>query len=127
MIAPILLLILGAIVDFGLTMNNYLELTDAVRVGARQFALSGSSSTPMTTATTAVKNAAANLAGASISITYSVAGTACTSDGACQTALAANAGGSATVTATYPCSTPMAGVSFLSGCSLSSTTTEMVE
>jgi Flp pilus assembly protein TadG len=127
MVAPMLLLILGAIVDFGLTMNNYLELTDAVRVGARQFALSSASSTPMTTATTAIRNAAPNLTGTSISITYRVNGTACTTDGGCQTALAANAGNAATVTATYPCSTPMAGVTFLSSCSLSSTTTEMVE
>jgi Flp pilus assembly protein TadG len=127
LIAPPLLLILGAIVDFGLTLNNYLELTDAVRVGARQFAISGSSSTPMSTATTAIQTAAPNLTAGSISVSYKVNGTSCATDTACLTALSADAGDTATVTATYPCSTPVAGVTFLSSCSLSSTTTEMVE
>jgi Flp pilus assembly protein TadG len=127
LIAPVLLLMLAGIIDFGLTLNNYLELTDAVRVGARQFAIAGSTATPKTTATTALKAAAANLTGSSITITYSVNGTACTSDATCQTALAAAAGKSATVTATYPCSAPVAGITILASCTLTSTTAEMIE
>lgn len=122
-----LLLILGAIVDFGITMNNYVELTDAVRVGARTFVVSSTSATPMTSATSALQGAAANLTASSITITYKVNGTTCSSDTACATALQANPGGTATVTATYPCSTPIGGVNALAGCSLSSTTSQMVE
>jgi Flp pilus assembly protein TadG len=127
MIAPALLLIMGAIVDFGVTMNNYVELTDAVRVGARQFVISGSSATPMTSATTAIDNAAPNLTAGSITVTYRVNGTGCATDTACATALAADAGGTATLTATYPCSAPVGGVTVLQGCTLTSATTEMVE
>jgi Flp pilus assembly protein TadG len=127
LIAPILLMMLLAIVQFGLTLNNYLELTDGVRVGARNFAISSTSTTPLTTAKTAVTNAAANLTAANITLTFSVNGTACTTDSACQTALAADAGDAATVTGTYPCSLKVMGVNFASGCTLTSTTSEMVE
>ena len=127
LIAPVLLLILAGIVDFGITLNNYLELTDAVRVGARQFAIAGSTTTPMSSATTALKAAAANLTPGSITITYKVNTTACATDAACQAALTAAAGQSATVTATYPCSAPMGGITVLQGCTLTSTTTDMIE
>ena len=43
LLAPLLVLMLMAIIQFGITLNNYLELTDAVRVAARNFAISGTS------------------------------------------------------------------------------------
>jgi Flp pilus assembly protein TadG len=60
LIAPVLLLILAGIVDFGIALNNNLEPTDAVRVGARQFAVAGQTTmpqttTPMRSATTALQ------------------------------------------------------------------------
>lgn len=127
LLAPVLLLLLAGIVDFGLTLNNYLELTDAVRVGARQFAIAGQTTTPMSSSTTAIQAAAANLTTANITITYSVNGAACTTDATCATALTAGSGQPASVTATYPCSAPMAGITFLAGCTLTSTTTDMIE
>jgi Flp pilus assembly protein TadG len=127
LLAPLLLLMLMAIIQFGITLNNYLELTDAVRVAARDFAISGSSTTPMSSATTAADNSAANLTAASITLTYSVNGTACTTDSACATALAADAGDTASVTGTYPCSLSVMGLNFAPSCSLSSSTTDMVE
>jgi Flp pilus assembly protein TadG len=127
LIAPALLMMLLAIIQFGITLNNYLELTDGIRVGARQFAVSGTSTTPMTTATALVKASAANLSGSSITLTFKVNGTTCSSDSACATALAAGSGQSAAVTGTYPCSLTVMGVSFVSSCTLTSTTTEMVE
>ena len=39
-VAPILLLLVFGIVQFGIMFNNYVALTDAVRVGARQAAVS---------------------------------------------------------------------------------------
>ena len=127
LLAPLLLLMLMAIIQFGITLNNYLELTDAVRVAARNFAISGTSSTPMSGATTAAQNSAANLTAASITLTYSVNGTACSTDSACSTALAADAGDTASVTGTYPCSLSVMGLNFAPSCSLSSSTTDMVE
>jgi Flp pilus assembly protein TadG len=127
LIAPALLMILMAIIQFGLVLNNYLELTDAVRVAARNFSISSTSTTPMTGATAAATASAANLTAANITLTYSVNGTACASDAACATALSADAGDSAVVTGTYPCSLTVMAVNFASGCTLTSSTADMVE
>jgi len=127
LIAPALLMILMAIIQFGLVLNNYLELTDAVRVAARTFSISGTSTTPMTSSTTAATASAANLTGANITLTYSVNGTACTTDAGCASALAADAGDSAVVTGSYPCSLTIMAVNFASGCTLTSSTADMVE
>ena len=125
--APVLLLILFGIVQFGLLLNNYLMLTDAVRVGARQFSISRTSTTPWTTATSALTAAAPNLTAASITINLKVNGAACTSDSACVTALASAAGGSANVGASYPCNLTIMGVNFAPGCTLSSQITQLIE
>jgi Flp pilus assembly protein TadG len=127
LIAPALLMILMAIIQFGLVLNNYLELTDAVRVAARSFAIAANGTTPMTSATSAATASAANLTSANITLTYTVNGAACTTDAACATALAADSGLSATVTGTYPCSLTIMAVNFASGCTLTSTTADMVE
>lgn len=42
LVMPFLILLLFAIVEGGLTLNNYLKLTDAVRVGARIASINGS-------------------------------------------------------------------------------------
>jgi Flp pilus assembly protein TadG len=126
LIAPILLVMLMAMIQFGITLNNYLELTDAVRVASRTFAIN-TSSTPLTTATTTAHSSASNLTSSSVTLTFSVNGTACTTDATCATALAADPGDTAVVTGTYPCSLSVMGLNFAPSCSLSSTTTEMVE
>ena len=127
LIAPLLLMMLMAIIQFGITLNNYLELTDGVRVAARSFAISGTSTTPMTAATNAADASAANLTASKISLTFSVNGTACSTDSACASALAADGGDTASVSGTYPCHLDVMGVNFASGCTLSSSTTDMVE
>jgi Flp pilus assembly protein TadG len=127
LIAPALLLVLLATIQFGIAMNNYLELTDAVRVGCRQFAIGGTGTTPMSSATSAVDAAAPNLTASSITLSYAVNGTACATDTACETALTAAAGESTTVTATYPCNLKVMGVNFASSCTLSSSTSDIVE
>lgn len=127
LILPALLMILLGIVQFGLTLNNYLELTDGVREGGRTFAVSRSSSTPYTSATGAVTSSAPNLTAGSITTTISVNGTACATDSACTTALAAAPGGAASVTSTYPCNLTVMAVNFAPGCTLTSTTTDLIE
>jgi len=127
LVMPMLLMVLLGIIQFGMTINNYLELTDAVRSGARALAIGRSSSTPYTTAISAINTSAANLTSSGITKTLTVNGSTCTSDSQCATDLATAAGKSATVTATYSCSLTVMGVNFASGCQLSSTTTDLIE
>lgn len=61
LVVPILLLILFGIIQFGIVYNNYLTLTDAVRVGARKAAVSRTEAEPETFVKTALLNAADSL------------------------------------------------------------------
>jgi Flp pilus assembly protein TadG len=99
LVAPILLLLVFGIVQFGILFNNYLTLTDAVRAGARQAAVSRTLTDPVGTTKTRVTTAAANLKASDIDIT---------------------------VTATYPYSISLLGLVVTSG-RITSQTTERVE
>ena len=133
LVLPALLVILVGIIQFGVALNNYLELTDAVRTGARNLAMSRSSATsatPYSSTITAIDNSAANLTPGSITTTIRINGTACSTDGTCQTAIAAAEGLSASVTATYPCvsATFVFYVRyFAAGCTLTSSTADLIE
>ena len=127
LIAPVLFMLCLGTFQFGITINNYLELTDGVRAGGRQFAISRSSTTPYSVSVALVKSSAANLTAGSITVTTSVNGTACASDAACTTALSTAAAGTATTTATYPCNLTVMGVNFAPSCTLTSTTSDMIE
>jgi Flp pilus assembly protein TadG len=132
LVAPVLLLIMLGTAQFGITLNQYVMLTNAVGVGGMQFAISRSDTTPYTDAVNAIKAAAPNLTPATLAagITLAVNGTTCTTDGTCQTLLTNNIGKPATVTATYPCSLSIGGgwYNFApGGCTLSSQMTERVQ
>ncbi len=127
LIAPILMTLAIGLAQFGLVLNSYVELTEAVRDGARQFALSRGTSTPYSGTVSVINAAAVNLTVASLTITTSINGTACSTDSTCQTALTSATGSPATVNATYPCSLVVYGINFAPGCTLSSSTTEMIE
>jgi Flp pilus assembly protein TadG len=128
LVAPILMMVAVGIAKFGLVLNNYVILTEAVADGARILALDRGDpdADPYTDARGQVQSTASNLTG-SLTITLSVNGTACTTDATCVTALSTAQGQPATVTATYPCDLAVFGVNFAPGCTLSSSTTEMVE
>jgi Flp pilus assembly protein TadG len=127
LLVPALLLLALGTAQFGIVINNFIMLTQASADGARQLALGRGSSTPRTSAVSAVTATASNLTTANITVTTSVNGTACTTDSACQTALNSAAGQPAAVTATYPCSLVVLGIDFAPNCRLSSRTTEMIE
>lgn len=129
LIAPLLLVLIMGIIQFSITLNNYIELTEAVRTGGRTLAISRAmaSATPYTTAVANIKSSAGNLTGSSITVTMSVNGTACASDSACSTALSTAAGETASVTATYPCNLTVMGFNFVPSCALSSQTSDLVE
>jgi Flp pilus assembly protein TadG len=127
LVLPMLLLLLIGMIEFGLTLNNYIMLTEAVRSGARQFAISRGGTTPYTDAVNQIYGAAAGLDTSAVTITLSVAGTNCTSDTLCQNELATNQGQPAKVVASYPCNLTFLGFDFYNNCTLSSQTTELVE
>jgi Flp pilus assembly protein TadG len=110
LVLPVLVTVLLGIFQFGVTFKNYLQLTDAVRSGARTAAVSRLAADPVGTTVSQVKTAAGDIAP---DMTVTV-----TSDWV--------HGDDVVVKATYPYSISLFGVVVTSG-TLSSTTTERVE
>jgi Flp pilus assembly protein TadG len=121
LVLPLLAMLLFGIIQFGIVFNNYLDLTDATRAGARKAAVSRNTSDPSGpagVATQAVINSAGDLTLTSTNVTVQTTG----SDGV----NAWGAGDDVTVTASYPYKIDLFGFVFASG-NLHSTTTERVE
>jgi Flp pilus assembly protein TadG len=125
--APVLLLMVFGMATFGIALNNYLTLTDAVRAGARTLSTSRGISTPFSSTTNSIYLSAPTLTSTSLSITLTVNGSACTGDAACATTLSASAGSASSVSASYPCNLSVMGFNFAPSCTLTSVTTERVE
>jgi Flp pilus assembly protein TadG len=115
LVLPLLLLVVLGIIQFGIAFNNYLTLTDAVRVGARQAAVSRQTPDPITATENRVRGAARNLDSTKLAVSVSP-----------NSASAWTQGGDVSVTATYPYEIHLLGIVVKSG-ELSSTTTERVE
>jgi len=125
---PVLLVIMTGIFTFGVALNNYLMLTNAVSVGGRLLAVSrGQTADPCATAAASVYAAAPLLHQASFSFTILLNGNSYS--GATCTAGAASLvpGATAQVTATYPCNLAVYGATYAPGCSLSATIAEVVQ
>src|SRR5436309_8305265 len=60
-VLPIFCMLLFGIAQLGIVWNNYIQLTDAVRAGARKAAVSRTASNPNQATITAVKASAVNL------------------------------------------------------------------
>jgi len=111
LVLPLLALLLFGIIQFGIVFNNYIDLTDAVRAGARKAAVSRQASDPVGTTKTAVVNSAGDIAVDPAKITV-------TSDW--------QPGHDVTVEAAFPYKLDLFGYVFASG-DLHSKTTERVE
>jgi len=111
LVLPVLCMLLFGVIQFGVVFNNYVDLTDAVRAGARKAAVSRLAADPVGAATQAVVGSAGD-------ININPANVSVTSDW--------QAGDSVTVHATYPYSINLLGIVVASG-NLQSTTTERVE
>ena len=61
LVLPLFLMVVMAIVQFGLVFNDYLNLTDAVRAGARVASVSATAGNPQAVAGDAVRSAANGL------------------------------------------------------------------
>jgi Flp pilus assembly protein TadG len=119
LVLPLLLLLVLGIIQFGILFNNYVTLTDAVRAGARQAAVSRTLADPDTATKDRVKSSAAGLDDSKLEITVSPY------DPIEDTPTWAQ-GGDVTVEAKYPYAVNLFGFVVFSG-KLESKTTERVE
>jgi Flp pilus assembly protein TadG len=120
-VAPVLLLIMVGTAQFGIALNQYVMLTNAVAVGAQLFSTSAGTASPYTTTVNAMIQAASptlTLPSANIAAKVCTAvssgscttwSSACTdsSSPTCLTLLNSYAGNPAQVTATYSWSLPI--------------------
>lgn len=120
LVIPVLLLIVMGIIQFGILFHNYVTLTDAVRAGARQAAVSRDLPDPKDAAAKdRVKRSAAGLDASKLEITVTPFDPLTNQPDWVQ-------GGDVTVEALYPYSINLFGKVVYSG-KLKSTTTERVE
>ncbi len=111
-VVPVLLMLLFGVIQFGIVYNNYLQITDATRVGARKAAVSRTATNPEALAEAAVRQAAGDLDQAKLTVAVN------------ETAWVH--GGDVSVTASYPYEVNLLGFVVASG-RVSSQTTERIE
>ena len=111
MVLPLLALLLFGVIQFGIVFHQYVTLTDSVRAGGRQGAVSRDLSNPQAVVIDRVRRSAADLDPGKLGITVSSTWTQ---------------GDDVTVTATYPYDISLLGVVVKSG-DLRASTTERVE
>jgi Flp pilus assembly protein TadG len=119
LVAPVLLLLIFGIVQFGILFNNYMTLTDATRAGARQAAVSRTLPDPEGKTKDRVVRAASDLDVDALEITVEPYDPSKGSKTWAQ-------GGDVTVTVKYPYSINLLGFVVKSG-QITSETTERVE
>ncbi len=111
LVLPLMVMLLFGIIQFGVTFNDYISLTDAVRAGARKATVSRHEDDPVGVTVARVKEAAADLTPSDL-----VIGVESSWD----------AGDEVKVTASYPYAIKVLGVTIKKG-RMNSTTTERVE
>jgi len=118
LVLPLLIVLFLGIVEFGIAFNNYVTLTDAARVGARNAITMRVGGTTVDEAKQAVRSAAGDLNQSKLDVNVDDP-----TDPNFQTA-----GSQITVTATYPYTIdiPLLGLSLMSG-TLTSTAAERLE
>jgi Flp pilus assembly protein TadG len=145
---PILLILLLGMIAFGMTLNNYLEMTNGVTAGAQALAISrGQTLDPCATSAGPFYNATPNLTSANAKFTITISpapgGSGSTyvlaSNQANPTCAAASTtsapasdltqGATATVKVTYPCNLKVFGVNFAPGgtCTLTAQSAESIQ
>ena len=135
LVLPVLLTILFSILKFGVTLNADLQLTDGVRAACTPILHEPLQHDRHTRwQLRHFQNATHNLTYAHIggasgatTPTFKVNGTACSSDSGCATALSTAIGGTSNLTATYPCDLNIMGVNLAPNCTLTASTSDLVE
>jgi Flp pilus assembly protein TadG len=100
LVLPLIVLLLFGVIQFGITFNNYISLTDAVRAGARKGAVARQLPDPVGATVQQVRTSATDLKAADLQITV---------------ASTWKAGDEVKVTATYPYSISLLGLVVKSG------------
>ena len=142
-VLPLFLLIVTGMTTFGIALNQYLELDNAVTIGAEQLAVSrGTGTDACAAAATAVENAAPFLQANNLNFTIkftplasdsTVSSATFTGSGStpptCPSADTNNmdAGGTVQFTATYPCTVTVFGGNIVPGCTLTGSVTEIMQ
>jgi Flp pilus assembly protein TadG len=132
-IAPLLLTLWLAAIEFGFILSNNVTLTTATNAGAYKLSTDrGVSSTPLTDTVNQIKAAAGTLTTANITTTVAICTsattcTACSTDATCLTQLTSAQGQAATVSTSYPCVFAYTMLNLGSSCQLTSAMTYIVQ
>jgi len=113
LVGPIFIMLLLGVVQFGITLNHYLAVTDAARAGARTAAVDRLSGNAVADATAAIRKATVDLDQSKLGINIASPDWS-------------QAGSDVTVTVTYPFQISILGLVVGSG-NLTSTQTERLE
>jgi Flp pilus assembly protein TadG len=111
LVLPILALLLFGVIQFGIVFNNYIQLTDAVRAGARKGAVGRHVQNPQGAVIQTVRDASTSLKQSDLNVSVTSSW---------------QQGEDVTVSASYPYSVNLLGVVIKSG-RMTSTTKERVE
>jgi Flp pilus assembly protein TadG len=129
---PILMIIVTGITSFGIAINNYITLTNAVEIGGRQLAiLRGNTTDPCSDVTTTIAAASTLLKSTKLNYTFNLNGTTYTSSttptsSSCPAGTALlSQGKPMTVTVTYPCTLLIYGKNLMPSCTLTAQVTEL--
>jgi Flp pilus assembly protein TadG len=128
-VAPIFIMLIAGIIQFGFTFSSYMFLTGAVMAGSQTISVSRGIATPWTSTVNAMVASAPLLTPAQLqaNIRITVNGASCTSDTSCASSLNTATGGAAVVTATYPCNLTIMGVNYVPGCTLAAQVAQIVQ
>ena len=133
-VLPLLLLVVMGVLAFGLAFNNYIALTEATGVGARQLAISrGTTLDPCATVAAAISGAAPLLRASGISYTLNLNGTTYNANSCPSSTTTSGPAGrlqqgtTVVVRATYPCQLFVMGTNLVPACNLTAQTSEAVQ
>lgn len=134
LVLPMMMIVITGLFSFGITLNNRLELTQAVGNGGQYLQLiHGNTTDPCRDTAAAVQGNATNLKGGNLNLTLTLTdnnGNSTVESGAASNFTCAGqqsklvSGGSATVAATYPCTLFVYGLNLGNSCQLSAQVTE---
>jgi Flp pilus assembly protein TadG len=131
--APVLLTLWLAAIEFGFILADNVTLATATNAGVYRLATDrGVSSTPLTDTLNQINASAGTLTKANITTTVTICTsstvcTTCSTDANCLTDLTSAQGYAATVTTSYPCVFAFTLLNLGPGCKLAATVTEMVQ
>ena len=133
-LVPVLLIVLTGIFAFGMTFNNYTQMTEATATAARQLAISrGQYFDPCQKTAAVFTSAAPSLNPSLVSYTFNLNGNTYTGNSCNSASTSTGAAGNlvqgqpASLTVTYPCSLVVYGKNLAPGCMLTTATTEVVQ